>query len=191
MGGRATQLNTGNGLNEDYELERADPDSPERCTHTRKSDNQQCPYKRKPNSPYCPKHAPSDEKERIYNYRLTQFKARVQDFSVSPQIKSLREEIGIARLVLENIVNLCKDNTHLLLNSSQISNMVSQIDRLVNSCHKLEISTEQLLDRSKALQLADGILRILSEELDDPTIVAKIASKVGALFVPEGIEGNS
>ena len=184
------RLNSRTQTNRDKELIRVDHKDPERCCHTNAETHRQCEFKRIEGEDYCPKHSIVNSKKiALKNYQLSQYKARVSDFATNPAIKCLREEIGILRLTLENIINLCTNNYDLMLNSSQIATLVDKIDKLVNSCHKLEISNDQLLDRSKALQLADNILHILTEEVKDEDTIGKVAVRIGMLFTNE-VENN-
>lgn len=104
-------------------------------------------------------HAPKSE---IRNYRLTKWQARINEFADNDKVKSLREEIGVLRILLEEIFNKCNDSTDLLLNTGRLSNLVIQIEKLVVSCHKLESSTGLLLDKTQILQLADVISEIIA-----------------------------
>ena len=67
----------------------------------------QCPFKRVPPSIYCTRHQMGgiENAENIKTYRLAQWTARTKDFVNDGEIKSLRAEIGIARMTLENILN--------------------------------------------------------------------------------------
>lgn len=170
--------------NADYKPTRIDhDDDPERCEGLTHQGNQ-CQYKRVPGRKVCECHGgvtsiKAQERKGLYNFRVSQFKARISDFATNPALKSLREEIGVLRMLLETAVNRCSDEHELLLASSSINQMVLNIERLVASCHKLEINLGQLLDRNKAVQLAEELVTIITSELDDETAIARIASKIG------------
>lgn len=156
-------------------------DAPDRCEAVTSSG--QCRYNQYPGSKYCSQHGGTPrEATKIYNYNLTKFKSRIADFATNPAIKSLREEVGVLRMMLEARLNACNDNTDLMLASTSISNMVLNIERLVNSCHKLEINLGQLLDRNKALQLADELIQIITSEIKDDEATSRVALQINTLL---------
>lgn len=62
----------------------------------------------------------SFEVKKARNYRLTKYQAQLERQTDSSAIKSLREEIGILRMLLEEKLNRCPDMAGLLLESQQI-----------------------------------------------------------------------
>ena len=166
-----------------YDVKRAPhPADPNRC-QSRRGDSDQCMNLALPGSKYCPVHggnkaAEVKAAEASTNYRLTIFKARVQEFATNPGVKGLREEIGITRLVLEEVLNNCNDHNDLLMSSSKISSLVRDINTLVGSAHKLESSMGLLLDKMAILQLGQEMVEIISSEL--VTVCTAVLA-----FVPE------
>lgn len=147
--------------------------------------NGQCKRPALPDCKNCAEHggtmqARKIERQHIFNYNLTKFKARVQNLTVSPALKSLSEEIGVVRMVLETLLNRCEDEHALMLASTQISSLVMSIERLVLSANKLDINLGQLLDRNKATQLADEIIQIITEEIQDEETISKVAMRISA-----------
>jgi len=114
----------------------------------------------------------------LRNYQLTQFRAKLERHSTSDNIKGLRDEIGILRMTLETRLNQCNDEMDLLLHSGPISDLVLKIDRLVNSCHKLEGSMGQLLDKTAIIQFANVVIEIIGSEVEDQVVVSRIAEKI-------------
>jgi len=137
-------------------------------------------------SEYCKNHTkfmgqhPDAERKRVFNYNLDKFRARVEGFAISPALKNLHEEIGVLRMMLETLINKCQDDHDLMMNSTQISSMVCNIERLVVSANKLDINLGQLLDRNQATQLAEELIQIITEEIDDESRIANIASRITA-----------
>lgn len=156
------------------------PADPERCQSV--GSDGQCPYKAMPGYKYCTRHGNTSiiagQKQELRNYRLTQHQQRILEFGNSPDAKSLRDEIGILRLILENVLNRCIDPTDLLIQQQRISDLVMQVDKLVNSCHKLEMSMGMVLDKSVIMALGQAIIEIIASEVTDPETVAKIADKI-------------
>lgn len=146
------------------------PGDPEQCQAVGKGG--QCPYKRVPGSQMCPRHGGNKAVESINNeavrtYRLAMWQQRVNEFADDGKIKSLREEIGITRLLLEAQMNACTNATELLINSHKISDLVMKLDKLVTSCHAMEMKMGMLLDRNAILQLGSIVVEIISEFVTD------------------------
>jgi hypothetical protein len=159
------------------QFERCEPDDPNRCQSNDRTG--QCRYRRQEPHQYCPRHLASQrtniEREKVRNYQLTKFKARVNEFADNNQIKSLREEIGILRMTLEEVLNACQNTHQLMLQSNVIQSLVLNIERLVNSCHKLEESTNFLLDRTSIITLSSRMINLISLHVSDPEILEKIS----------------
>ena len=127
-------------------------------------------------------------KNSVRNYRLTvaRFRTQLDEKAEAEGIKSLRDEIAILRICLEERLNTCKDAMDLILNSGAISDMVMKINVVVQSCHKLEGSMGQLLDKQAILQFAQVVIGIISSELEDSperinTIADNILKAVGQI----------
>ncbi len=103
------------------------------------------------------------KEEGLRNYRLTKFKARVDEFADNGAVKSLREEIGIVRLQLETIINQCSDETDLLMHSDRISKLVNQI---------------QLLDKTQLFIICESIVQIIGAHVTDPDALEIISTSI-------------
>jgi len=119
-----------------------------------------------------------EEKNSMRNYMLTKWQAKVAQKSDSSAIKSLREEIGVLRTMLEERLNRCEDAMDLILQSGPISDMVMKIERLVTSCHKLEGSMGQLLDKQAILQFATLVIGIVSDVVTDEAQIEAISDRL-------------
>ena len=156
-------------------------DPKERCQAD--TQNGACPYKQVPGSQYCPRHGgnkalEAQNKGAIRNYRLTRWKQRVGELADSDGIKSLREEVGILRMILEEMLNQCKDSTDLLLYSHRMAGLVLNIERLVVSCDKLENRMGLLLSKDSVLHLAATYVEIITTHVSDPDIIEQISQKM-------------
>jgi hypothetical protein len=172
-------------------FERCEPDDPNRCQASSGKEGQ-CPYKamKKPDGTYykhCPRHNASRAKEyenqRMRNYRLGKFQARMEELADNDSVKSLREEVGITRMLLEEIVNQCQSGTDLIMYSNKIADLVSRIEKLVSSCHRLEERTGMLLDKTALTKLADAIISIVTSHVEGEQ------AKLIALQIMEQIAG--
>lgn len=153
----------------------------ERCEST--TTHGQCPFKKGEHSNYCPMHGANKgviaEKEELKrNYLLRRWKSRVDAFADNDQLKSLREEVGILRMLMEEILNKCEDSTDLLMMSSRISDLAMKIERLVISCDKLENRMGMLLSKNAVIQLAVEYVSIITNHVQDTAVIERISQEM-------------
>lgn len=169
------------------------PDDPNRCQSLYA--NQQCPYKALDGYVSCMLHAGRTaqaykRKRELKQYRLNQWQARVTEFAEHEAVKSLREEIGIARLLMETIVGVCSSPNDLLQYHGKISDLLTKIERLVAQCHKLEAATGALIDKSAALRLAADFVDIIGKYITDEDILNNIGNECADLVAKAGKENS-
>lgn len=128
-------------------------------------------------------------KESIYRFRVQKYQERVGEIARSSNIKSLREEIGVLRMLLEEKLNACENDAELLLNSGDLSDLVIKIEKLVNSCHGLEAKLGVMIDKATLLSMVEQMVQIISKEVEDPEKLDKIA--VAIMQVMEQTEINA
>lgn len=169
----------------EQKLERCAPGDARRCKAN--GTQSQCPYLANEGSDYCDRHASNKEKEMVAlsgqrNYNLTKFRARVNQLADSTKAKSLREEVGMIRVMIENIWNRCSDEFELAMNTGKLSDLLMKAEKLISSCHRLETANGQLLDKSMALNFASGIVDIIATEIGDAAMVEKISERIMLAF---------
>jgi hypothetical protein len=167
-------------------LTRVDPDSIERCHGMARMG--QCPYQRMPNSVFCPMHSgPVQERalstQRKRAYQLSQWQARVDEHADNEEAKSLRGEIGILRITLEAVMGQCKSEQDLLMFAPRISDLVTRIEKVVVSCHRLEERTGSLLDKQTAQNLGATIVEIVSRHVTNEELLGQIGDEIARLIV--------
>jgi len=180
----------------EHKLTRCEATDPHRCQAT--GQHGQCPYLAIPDFSFCQRHVgvsvAADAKRRSNQYRLQIWQKRLDEFAESDNVKSLRDEIGILRILMEEILNKCTDSNQLLIYSSKISDLAIKIEKLVTSCHRLEARMGMLLDKSAALSLAGQIVDIIGQHVSDPDTIDSISSGIiSALATLGGVkeDGNS
>ena len=152
-----------------HDIQRVDADSPDRCQAV--TGQGQCLNKAVSGGTHCIVHGgnkqlQSQKAQGVRNYRLTKWRAKLEQQATSPSIKSLRDEIGILRILMEERLEKCQDENELLMQSGPISDLVLKIDKVVTSCHKLEGSMGQLLDKAALIQFASRIIEVIGEVLE-------------------------
>jgi len=173
--------------NDDYILtgERVAEDSPDRCQGITKYG--QCQFRKVPGSTFCSKHGGNSviekqKKESLNNYKLTKFKGRLCELSQNPNIKTLRDEVAILRMTLEERLNSLDGPADLIIHSHVISELVIKINTLVTSCHKLESSMGLMLDKQAILQFGSEVVGIIGDEISDPAMLDRVANRIMALY---------
>jgi len=175
---------------DELQFERCEEDDPDRCQGISQSTGQ-CPFKAVPGTKNCPRHGANKtlakaEAARVKQYRLQIWQERLDEFSESNEVKSLREEIGILRLVMETMLVNCKNTNELLIYSSKISDLATKIEKLVSSCHRLEGSLGLTIDKSTALTFAQTIVDIIAEHVQAEVMDEISESIINALTTLTG-----
>lgn len=175
----------------DEKRKRVAEDDPRRCQQV--CGKYQCYYQAVDGSTYCCMHAGNQnnknwqaaEKTKMHNYRLACYRARVEEFAENPHVKSLREEVGVLRLLLEETINKCQTTSDLMIYSNKISGLVIQIEKLVTSCNNIETKTGQLLDRSVVIKLVEQMMGIINNYIDDPDLLNQLSDDMGSLMTTQ------
>lgn len=144
----------------------------------------------------CPSHGgqssmASAASKRVHDYRLQVWQNRLDELSESDSVKTLRGEIGILRIVAEQIMNQCRTHHDLLIHSSRIADLMSRIEKLVVSCSKLEDRSGYTLDRQRGLVLAMRIVEVINVHVDDPSILERISDDIYGAFKEVLTDGNT
>ena len=164
----------------EHKLQRCENDDPHRCQSIGK--NGQCPYLAVEGYQYCQRHAgmsiAAKEKSNTNRYRLQVWQERLDEFSQDTKITCLRDEIGILRILLEQIIIKCQDSAQLLIYSNKISDLTIKIEKLVTSCNRLDMRMGMLLDKSAALNFAGQVVETISKYITDPEIIDQISNDI-------------
>ena len=144
-----------------------DPADPNRCKGSDRDG--QCWNHSEPGDEYCRKHAGTDlaEIEGVRQYHLTdaRLRQRLSQKAGHDQIKSLTEEIGLTRILIEELMNSCKTDTQRLANVSTYNTLTLNLERLIKTSHTMEQSLNLLLAKPALVAFAQETVRILIEEL--------------------------
>lgn len=128
----------------------------------------------------CPRHGGynqirNEQKQTAHAYRLQVWAERVNEFA-NEDATNLRGEIGICRMMLENILNLCDDTHQLMIYSPRVMQLVDRVEKLVRSCAAIEAKSGMMMDKSAALAFASDAVKIISQHVQDPTILDDISN---------------
>jgi chromosome segregation ATPase len=103
----------------------------------------------------------ADEKPQAFNLNVTKW--NIKDFFTTERIISIRSEIGVLRIILEQRLNECHDLQDLLMKSSEILSTVQDIEKLVVSCHRLEKTQGILLNDAESAQFANELIALIGK----------------------------
>lgn len=158
------------------------PDDPNRCQAVM-GGGDQCNNASAPHSTFCMAHGGNRGREAVAkeatrNYRKSKWQTRINEHADSAIIKSLREEIGILRIIMEERLALCKTDMDIILYSGPITDLVMKIEHLVSSCHKLEDKLKIVVDRAQLLQFASMVINIVGNHVSDESLLEAIGDEI-------------
>lgn len=110
-------------------------------------------------------------------YRLGRYQQRVQELKDDSEIRSLRSEIGILRMLIEDRFKLIKDETQLMAHSSAIADMLMKVEKLVTSCTRIEKQLGELLDKGQIVQFGQEVVEIIGSYVQ-PDKLEEVALKI-------------
>lgn len=146
-----------------------DPADPNRCQGA--AQDGQCMNESESGSDYCQVHGGRDKgqaaEKRLYYLAEAQSRARLAGLSEHEEVKSLREEIAIARIILERRLNLIRNEADWISSSGPLNTCLLTIERLVKSAHTLEQNLGSMLSKATVLRLGQQICEIVIDELKD------------------------
>lgn len=167
---------------DEHKWERVEDDDPRRCQavgaagqcHLAAIEGQKC----------CPAHggvahkAKSDVKQ-ANMYRIAKYQKRLEEFAEHDKIKSLRDEIGLLRILIEERWNQCKVPLDVMLHSTVLADMLMKVEKLVTSCNRLEGQLGTMLDKTQAMQLGQEIVEIVGRHIENEDTLSAIADEIG------------
>ena len=80
-------------------------------------------------------------------------------------VKELRDTIALTHVLIEQRYNLIKNDADLLMGCGPLNQLIQTMERLVNSCHRIETNLGELLARQAVLALAREMVAIVIDEL--------------------------
>ena len=134
-----------------------------KCLHS--STNGSCPLDAIEGSLFCKKH--SDDAQLRRNYLLEDKKLRdaLEGKLASSALMSIREELALLRVMIEDRLNLAKTDADKLVAYNQITTWIALTDKLTNSVNRLEKEADQVLSKEALMGVAQAIIGLLSEEI--------------------------
>lgn len=154
------------------------PGDPNRCQGV--GSHGQCQCLAINGSKFCKMHggAIGEKAKAVRNYRLDKWQAQLERMGDNPGLKSLRDELAILRILMEERLNLCKDSHDLMMQSHIISDLATKIEKLVTSCSKLDVQLGKMLDKSAVINFSNEVIAIIAEEVTDVAAIERVAARI-------------
>jgi hypothetical protein len=145
-----------------------DPADPKRCQAA--APDGQCMNEQEPGSKNCKAHGgrstQGTEDKKLYLLTEARYRTRLAQLAEHEEVKSLREEIALARMLIERRFDLIKNDNDLLNACGPINTMLLTVDRLVKSANTIEQNLGALLSKPTVLKLAQQVSEIIVNELE-------------------------
>lgn len=170
------------------------PEDPRRCQAN--NSKGQCLLIRSEDSEYCPVHGGAKKqkalaKQNFRNYQSEIYRKRLDKFAESDGLKSLRDEIGILRMMTEAILNRCQTDHDLIMKSTPLADLVMKINTLVISCQKMDAQLGVMMDKTQATQMMVEIIDVIGHHVKGEQLNAIIEDIQSILSGgPSGVLGE-
>lgn len=145
-------------------------------------------------SEFCAKHARRKEDE----IKLGQYLVSKKLFGDAPtrhleadDIKSLKTEIALLRSMVERRWNMIENDTEFVSAFPTMKDSFLALEKLVTSCHQMEVKLDQLVSKQALLSLAQKIVGVIQRNLpaDLPNrdeIVEQIGTEIATAIQEQG-----
>lgn len=144
-------------------------DDPRRCRGATREG--QCWHQATEGASLCPTCSPDggaavvEANRRQYLLTDPRFQTRLAELSTADEIKSLRDEVAIARMLVEERLNKIKSDQDLYTACGAINALLLTIEKLVSRSHILEQNLGQLYHKSTIIQMMQVFVEIVDEEV--------------------------
>ena len=134
----------------------------------------QCPKEALPGSSRCEDHPHGRPRNNSEYAIVGQYRLAKRYFDDSPerhadveQLKSLRGELTALRSMLEKRWSLIDSDAELIAAMPSIQSCAGQIEKLVGTCHAMDVKLGNLLSKAALVQLAQEIIGIIDSNIRD------------------------
>jgi hypothetical protein len=125
----------------------------------------------------------AEQDTKLYQIHKAEYRERLAKLDEHEEAKSLRKEISLIRLLIEERFNLIQNDSDLLAACGTLNSLVLTAERLVQSAHKLEASLGTVLDKSTLYEVGDNIVTLLVKELKDVPGYEDIVTRIGEQMI--------
>lgn len=118
----------------------------------------------------CNLHAhidPEHTQKRLYNLLKFKYRTRYEQIGEHEALRSLRDEVAIAKMMLEETLNNIQNDSEFAASRSDLAHQLATVEKLVASMLKMETSLGTLISKPTLLKIAADMVRILLDKLKD------------------------
>jgi hypothetical protein len=116
---------------------------------------------------FCTTHSPKGNATVINQYRIAT--AQLRDTALrhaeGNNLKDLKGEIVILRSLLETRLNMIDSDAELVAAMPTLKDYAQTIEKVIASCHAMDVKLANLLNKSALIQVAQDIIGIMEENL--------------------------
>lgn len=165
---------------------KTDPNDPNRCVASTQWG--QCQHKAIEDYDKCAYHLQNrniEDAMSLKAYLLTnpEIAGPAGRHSQVEELKSLREEIALCRSIVERRLNMIESNADFLNAISTVNSLFITLEKLISSCHRLEVNLGNLLSKAALLDLAKEMVEILMNELEHVDGYEELVDRIGERIV--------
>ena len=155
----------------------------------------QCMNRAEDGSEYClahtrPRLGPSPTK-RIYMLARADARMRLAELADHEEVKSLREEIAMTRMMIETQFNGIATDVDWQLKWPAIERGIHTVHKLVKDCHVIEQNLGNLLAKQTIFQLAHRICEIVVNRLEGIEVYEAITDDIVRQIVQSVQDANN
>lgn len=170
----------------DYEFKKVSEDDPTRCQGGRGRTGQ-CTMQAVPNSKYCPSHGGNsaiiaNREKAKFEYRAGVWSARIKEASESDNIKDMRKEVGVLKMLIEERLCSASNVSELLIQAGPVGDLTVKMQKLVKQITEYDIACGNTLDKQQLIQFAESFVAIAAKYIKDEDDKLAFGSEIGALL---------
>lgn len=140
-----------------------------------------CQFPRMEGSKFCEMHTPNSGELRLNQYLLSKklLGNSPARHAAADEVKSLKVEIALLRTIVERRLNMIETDAELASAMSSLKDTFLAIEKLVSSCHNMEVKLGSLLNKSALLSLAQKIVHIIDKKLENVPDKDELVAEIG------------
>jgi hypothetical protein len=142
----------------------------------------QCEYLSIDGRDYCEIHGHckdgSAPTKRLYLLNKAEARARLDEMADHEGVKSLREEISILRMTIEEQYNRINSDMDFQLRWPVVQSAIRDVHKLVKDCHVIEQNLGVLLARQSIIRLGQQVCQIILDRLEGIPNYEEIARQI-------------
>jgi len=145
----------------------------------------QCGQNAMMDSEFCESHAVKSDQIDLGAYAINKilFGDAPERHAKASELKSLRTEIALLKTFCEKRINLMESDADFISSMGPVKDAFMAIEKLVVSCHNMEVKIGELLSKQSLMSLAQKIVHVISTNLEGVENKDIILEKVGKEIV--------